>query len=87
MFHGTKFVTHIHFDFAQLQLGQVDHVPVGEGDTDNREKLIKQHFTNRITELSTQFQVADSKALHFHAEVGECMYMYTMYTGESEQGV
>ena len=34
-----------------------------------REQLITNHYSRRIAELTTQLQWADSKALHFYAEV------------------
>ncbi|KAM9317184.1 protein phosphatase 1 regulatory subunit 21 [Gastrophryne carolinensis] len=37
-------------------------------DHDSREVLIKNHYMTRIAELTTQLQLADSKAVHFHAE-------------------
>ena len=37
---------------------------------DSREQLIKQHYTQRLLETNTKLQLADSRALHFHAEVG-----------------
>lgn len=36
-----------------------------------REDLIKNHYMARIVELTSQLQLADSKAVHFHAEVSE----------------
>ena len=42
---------------------------VAETDGDLREQIIKDHFSQRIAELTMQLQTADSKALHFHAEV------------------
>ncbi|PVD26203.1 hypothetical protein C0Q70_13872 [Pomacea canaliculata] len=41
----------------------------GAGDADTREQLIKNHFTQRINDLTLQLQLADSKAVAFHAEV------------------
>ncbi|KAM4772623.1 protein phosphatase 1 regulatory subunit 21 [Rhinophrynus dorsalis] len=37
-------------------------------DHDSRENLIKNHYMTRIAELTTQLQVADSKAVHLYAE-------------------
>ena len=34
-----------------------------------REQLITDHYSRRIAELTSQLQLADSKALHFYAEV------------------
>lgn len=37
-------------------------------DQDSREQLIKTHYMSRVSELTTQLQMCDSKAVHFHAE-------------------
>lgn len=42
----------------------VEHV----GDEDSREQLIKTHYMARVGELTTQLQISDSKAVHFHSE-------------------
>lgn len=42
----------------------VEHV----GDEESREHLIKAHYMVRVGELTTQLQVSDSKAVHFHSE-------------------
>ncbi|XP_061600829.1 protein phosphatase 1 regulatory subunit 21 [Cololabis saira] len=42
----------------------VDHV----GDDETREQLIKTHYMSRVGELTTQLQISDSKAVHFHSE-------------------
>jgi len=34
-----------------------------------REQLISKHYSRRVTELTSQLQLSDSKALHFYAEV------------------
>jgi len=34
-----------------------------------REQLIAKHYSQRVAELTSQLQLADSKALHFYAEV------------------
>lgn len=39
------------------------------GDEESREHLIKSHYMSRVAELTTQLQMSDSKAVHFHAEV------------------
>lgn len=39
------------------------------GDEESREHLIKTHYMARVAELTTQLQMSDSKAVHFHAEV------------------
>ena len=39
------------------------------GDEESREQLIKDHYMARVGELTSQLQVSDSKAVHFHAEV------------------
>uniref|UniRef100_A0A671YLU8 Protein phosphatase 1 regulatory subunit 21 n=1 Tax=Sparus aurata TaxID=8175 RepID=A0A671YLU8_SPAAU len=38
------------------------------GDEDSREQLIKTHYMARVGELTTQLQISDSKAVHFHSE-------------------
>lgn len=38
-------------------------------DADTREQLIKDHLTNRINQLTLNLQLAESKAISFHAEV------------------
>eukprot|EP00064_Thunnus_orientalis_P007537 superscaffoldBa00000844_g7559 len=42
----------------------VEHV----GDEESREHLIKTHYMTRVGELTTQLQISDSKAVHFHSE-------------------
>ncbi|XP_070833809.1 protein phosphatase 1 regulatory subunit 21 isoform X2 [Chaetodon trifascialis] len=42
----------------------VEHV----GDEESREQLIKTHYMARVGELTTQLQISDSKAVHFHSE-------------------
>ncbi|XP_068424499.1 protein phosphatase 1 regulatory subunit 21 isoform X2 [Clinocottus analis] len=42
----------------------VEHV----GDEGSREQLIKTHYMARVGELTTQLQISDSKAVHFHSE-------------------
>ena len=55
---------------ALLQLGQVEvQRDSGSGDAETREQLIKNHFTQRINDMTLQLQLADSKAVNFHAEV------------------
>lgn len=39
------------------------------GDEESREQLIKTHYMARVGELTTQLQISDSKAVHFHSEV------------------
>lgn len=39
------------------------------GDDESREQLIKTHYMARVGELTTQLQISDSKAVHFHSEV------------------
>lgn len=39
------------------------------GDEESREHLIKTHYMARVGELTTQLQISDSKAVHFHSEV------------------
>ncbi|KAF3842225.1 hypothetical protein F7725_024176 [Dissostichus mawsoni] len=38
------------------------------GDEESRETLIKTHYMARVGELTTQLQISDSKAVHFHSE-------------------
>ncbi|KAF6723742.1 Protein phosphatase 1 regulatory subunit 21 [Oryzias melastigma] len=38
------------------------------GDEESREQLIKSHYMSRVGELTTQLQISDSKAVHFHSE-------------------
>uniref|UniRef100_A0A673CI24 Protein phosphatase 1 regulatory subunit 21 n=1 Tax=Sphaeramia orbicularis TaxID=375764 RepID=A0A673CI24_9TELE len=38
------------------------------GDEESREQLIKTHYMVRVGELTTQLQISDSKAVHFHSE-------------------
>lgn len=38
------------------------------GDEESREQLIKSHYMIRVGELTTQLQISDSKAVHFHSE-------------------
>ena len=51
----------------------VPHESKGESvlvaDADTREQLIKDHLTNRINQLTLSLQLAESKAISFHAEV------------------
>ncbi|XP_064599865.1 protein phosphatase 1 regulatory subunit 21-like [Liolophura sinensis] len=49
-------------------LGKLEVTP-GGSDTDTREQLIKNHFSGRVNELTSQLQTADSKAVNFLAEV------------------
>uniref|UniRef100_A0A674MCG8 Protein phosphatase 1 regulatory subunit 21 n=1 Tax=Takifugu rubripes TaxID=31033 RepID=A0A674MCG8_TAKRU len=41
----------------------VEHV-----NEESREQLIKTHYMARVGELTTQLQISDSKAVHFHSE-------------------
>uniref|UniRef100_A0A674PQA5 Protein phosphatase 1 regulatory subunit 21 n=1 Tax=Takifugu rubripes TaxID=31033 RepID=A0A674PQA5_TAKRU len=41
---------------------------VSVGDEESREQLIKTHYMARVGELTTQLQISDSKAVHFHSE-------------------
>uniref|UniRef100_A0A8C2G971 Protein phosphatase 1 regulatory subunit 21 n=1 Tax=Cyprinus carpio TaxID=7962 RepID=A0A8C2G971_CYPCA len=38
------------------------------GVVDSREHLIKHHYMSRVSEITAQLQMCDSKAVHFHAE-------------------
>ena len=54
----------------ECQVGQLEvQKDAGAGDAETREQLIKNHFTQRINEMTLQIQQADSKAVSFHAEV------------------
>lgn len=45
------------------------------GDEESREQLIKTHYMARVGELTTQLQISDSKAVHFHSEVTSGVYV------------
>ena len=47
----------------------MDMTHTGQTDGETREVLIKSHFAQRIAELTNQLQMADSKAVHYNAEV------------------
>ncbi|XP_030627197.1 protein phosphatase 1 regulatory subunit 21 [Chanos chanos] len=51
-------------------VGMLTTTPSSEdvGDEESREQLIKTHYMTRVAELTTQLQMSDSKAVHFHAE-------------------
>uniref|UniRef100_A0A1A8M5J0 Protein phosphatase 1 regulatory subunit 21 n=1 Tax=Nothobranchius pienaari TaxID=704102 RepID=A0A1A8M5J0_9TELE len=51
--------------------GMLCTTPTNEhvGDEESREQLIKTHYMARVGELTTQLQISDSKAVHFHSEV------------------
>ncbi|KAI1894511.1 hypothetical protein AGOR_G00116550 [Albula goreensis] len=51
-------------------VGMLTVTPSSEdvGDEQSREQLIKTHYMVRVGELTTQLQISDSKAVHFHAE-------------------
>ncbi|XP_072525920.1 protein phosphatase 1 regulatory subunit 21 isoform X1 [Salminus brasiliensis] len=51
-------------------VGMLTTTPTSEtvGDEESREHLIKTHYMARVAELTTQLQMSDSKAVHFHAE-------------------
>jgi hypothetical protein len=44
-------------------------------EQDVRERLIKEYYRQRIDQLFTQLQMADSKALHFEAEVSKVVFV------------
>lgn len=52
-----------------FKIGKLDSVVTPGADAETRESLIKNHFTNRVNELTLQLQEADSKAVSFHSEV------------------
>ncbi|XP_052823648.1 protein phosphatase 1 regulatory subunit 21 [Octopus bimaculoides] len=74
-----------HFDSSTQHSPSLDsrtgHIPISDGDSreqlmkassvdaDSREQLIKDHLTNRINQLTLNLQLAESKAINFHAEV------------------
>ncbi|XP_053731807.1 protein phosphatase 1 regulatory subunit 21 [Synchiropus splendidus] len=51
-------------------VGMLCTLPTSEnvGDEESREQLIKTHYMARVGELTTQLQISDSKAVHFHSE-------------------
>ncbi|XP_054885079.1 protein phosphatase 1 regulatory subunit 21 [Poeciliopsis prolifica] len=51
-------------------VGMLCTTPTDEhvGDEESREQLIKTHYISRVGELTTQLQISDSKAVHFHSE-------------------
>ncbi|XP_052106743.1 protein phosphatase 1 regulatory subunit 21-like [Mytilus californianus] len=51
------------------QIGKLEAISSPGTDAETRESLIKNHFTNRINELTLQLQDADSKSVSFHSEV------------------
>uniref|UniRef100_A0A8C5AKM3 Protein phosphatase 1 regulatory subunit 21 n=1 Tax=Gadus morhua TaxID=8049 RepID=A0A8C5AKM3_GADMO len=53
---------------TSLVRGPPPSVRVQVGDEESREQLIKDHYMARVGELTSQLQVSDSKAVHFHAE-------------------
>lgn len=53
------------------------------GDEESREHLIKTHYMTRVAELTTQLQVSDSKAVHFHAEVSDVVWTFPVKCSEA----
>ncbi|XP_058652933.1 protein phosphatase 1 regulatory subunit 21 isoform X2 [Onychostoma macrolepis] len=51
-------------------IGMLTITPCSESaaDQESREHLIKHHYMSRVSELTAQLQMCDSKAVHFHAE-------------------
>ncbi|KAK5622151.1 hypothetical protein CRENBAI_009319 [Crenichthys baileyi] len=51
-------------------VGMLCTTPTNEhvGDEESREELIKTHYMARVGDLTTQLQISDSKAVHFHSE-------------------
>ncbi|XP_066280061.1 protein phosphatase 1 regulatory subunit 21-like isoform X1 [Branchiostoma lanceolatum] len=50
-------------------LGKLESSAADESsESETREQLIKAHFTGRVTELTSQLQLADSKAVNFNSE-------------------
>ncbi|XP_016112028.1 protein phosphatase 1 regulatory subunit 21-like [Sinocyclocheilus grahami] len=52
------------------QIGMLTITPCSESaaDQESREHLIKHHYMSRVSELTSQLQMCDSKAVQFHAE-------------------
>uniref|UniRef100_H2M5Q3 Protein phosphatase 1 regulatory subunit 21 n=1 Tax=Oryzias latipes TaxID=8090 RepID=H2M5Q3_ORYLA len=48
--------------------GSPDSQRAAAADEESREQLIKSHYMCRVGELTTQLQISDSKAVHFHSE-------------------
>lgn len=49
-------------------IGMLTVTPCSESAADLESDLIKHHYMIRVSELTTQLQLCDSKAVHFHAE-------------------
>ncbi|XP_042592106.1 protein phosphatase 1 regulatory subunit 21 isoform X2 [Cyprinus carpio] len=51
-------------------IGMLTITPCSESaaDQESREHLIKHHYMSRVSEITAQLQMCDSKAVHFHAE-------------------
>lgn len=62
-------------DFCKLQLGRVDLAEENSEEAELREDLVTKHYSRRVTELTSNLQLADSKAVHFYAEVKEFLKM------------
>ncbi|RXN06628.1 canalicular multispecific organic anion transporter 1-like protein [Labeo rohita] len=58
------------FSCAPAIIGMLTITPCSESaaDQESREHLIKHHYVSRVSELTAQLQMCDSKAVHFHAE-------------------
>ena len=78
--HSTYSTTLDMLDFLHLHYihPQVRRCSPSE-DADARERLIKAHFTERINKTTSQLRYADSKAVHFHAEVGCPLFGWHLY--------
>lgn len=56
--------------FSLLNINVVAYIFLCQApDAESREDLIKNHYMARIAELTSHLQLADSKSVHFHAEV------------------
>ncbi|XP_062318883.1 protein phosphatase 1 regulatory subunit 21 isoform X2 [Osmerus eperlanus] len=55
---------------TSLQVGMLTTTPINDevGDEASREQLIKSHYMVRVSELTSQLQLSDSKTVHLHAE-------------------
>jgi len=69
----------VFFRFTCSQLGQVEMVSSLDEHADEghmREQLITKHYEGRIADTTLLLQLADSKALHYYAEVRDTSYSF-----------
>ena len=52
-----------------LQLGKLRRGLSEDGDAETREQFIKRYYNTKLADMTKQLQLADSKAVNFHAEV------------------